>query len=132
MELISWLHGDKLREEWDKIVRLFEIGESLLKSMEVSGIGALMNAMYSALNLKLYSLGIGWTPQTDLSSKIERLVEAGIDARSLAWGDLAAMRGYDAHARPVSRADLNNLRRHLNELREVLFKLQPIFGPVAS
>ena len=75
-------------------------------------------------------MGIACTPDTDLVSKIERLIEAGIDTRSLAWRDFVVTR-YDAHAKEPSAADLNHLRAQLVELREVLFKLQPTFGPLA-
>ena len=44
------------------------------------GVSLLTNALNRAIDLKLYSLDIA--PDTDLFSKIERLVEAGIDTRS--------------------------------------------------
>jgi hypothetical protein len=148
MDLISWMHGDKLRESWNKIVKMFESGEALLNSGELRSseelpdpmaipslaVRRLQDALHEAIDLKLYSLGIAWTPQTNLFSKIERLIKVGIDARSEAWRDLVARRSFDAHAKEPSarEATLEHLRFQdkLIELRKVLFTLQPTFGPM--
>jgi len=74
------------------------------------GVSLLTNALNRAIDLKLYSLDIA--PDTDLFSKIERLVEAGIDTRSLAWREFVMMRGFDAHSKgEPSLADLKRLGR---------------------
>jgi hypothetical protein len=139
MDLLSWLHGDKLREHWNQIIDMFDSGVDALNRSEIMndscpisrfGVSTLTNAMSQALDLKLYSLGIAHSPRIDLFAKIDFLVKAGIDPRSSAWQDLVAIRGFDAHGKGLSTKDLGSLRRQLAQFKEVLLKLQPTFGPI--
>jgi len=138
------MRGDKLRETWNKIVTQFEAGERALdvttypygsRFHQIEVVNPLYDALARASYLKLYSIDMGFPPEErySLFSGLEKLAKAGIDIRSSAWEDLVGLRNTIAHGRPPSLSDERwiRLRSELSELREILLRLQPKFGPAS-
>jgi hypothetical protein len=137
-QVVAWLHGEKLREDWQKIEREFEDGvRSLSKKgsvLDPRWLAKIYNAMEEAVSLKIYSLGCAVAAKANLFSKLDILSDAGIDARSLDWEALVELRSMDYHggSKPGDYSRLKRLAANIDELRKVLQRLQPTFGPTAA
>jgi len=93
-QVVAWLHGEKLKEDWHKIIREFDAGVRSLHAKagtnDSRGLSQIYNAMEEAVSLKIYSLGLPIEPRASFFSKLDVLSDAGIDARWLQILDICS------------------------------------------